>query len=73
MGSVTQLRIVHGAGEPDDVLAKRIDVVSASVRFYDAVLNGRDLEEIDNSEIALFIAIRKYKAAVKRRAKVRTS
>lgn len=73
MASVSQLRIVHGAGEPDDVLAKRIDVVQASVRFYDAVMAGDDLGAIDTAENTFFTAVRRYKSAIKRRQRERTS
>jgi hypothetical protein len=49
----SRLKLIANAGEPDDVLALRIDVV---------------LRAVDDAEIALERAVRKYRRAVKRRA-----
>lgn len=73
MASISSLRLVAGAGEPDDVPAKRIDVVAAAERYYEAAIAGTDFVEIGNAESAFFTAMRRYKAAVKRRQRERAA
>ncbi len=61
----SRLKLIANAGEPDDVLALRIDVVLRAVEWYEAL---GDFAAVDDAEIALERAVRKYRRAVKRRA-----
>lgn len=66
MSSLKSLRLVVTAGEPDSVLALRIDVVSAAQLWYDAY-QGDDYAVVERAEKKLVNAIRKYRRAVDRR------
>jgi hypothetical protein len=61
----SRLKLIANAGEPDDVLALRIDVVLRAVEWYEAL---GDFAAVDDAEIAR--AVRKYRRAVKRRAEL---
>lgn len=67
MTTVNQLKLAANAGDPDSVLALRIDVVKAACEWFEAITVG-DSEKLDDAELALERAARKYKAAVKRRS-----
>lgn len=67
------LKIIANAGEPDDVLALRIDVIAAAVRMVDVWdRTGSENEETwENAHDELADAVHKYNRAVKRRLKAR--
>lgn len=71
MTSVQRLRILAGAGDPDDVLSRRIDVVAAAVALVDSwtggKMDGAHLAAIDGAEDRLAIAVRRYKTSLRRR------
>lgn len=66
MTSIRKLKIAADAGEPDSVLALRIDVVQAAVVWYDT-LNEWNTGLLESAEDKLEVAVRKYKAALKKR------
>jgi ribosome-associated translation inhibitor RaiA len=66
VSTVNQFKLAANAGEPDSVLALRIDVLKAATDWYDTLASG-DFERIDAAETKLERAVRKYKAAVKHR------
>lgn len=79
MTSIRQLKMIHGAGEPDSVLARRIDVVKAAEAYCDAIGSKEALELYDQSWAAydhalteardkLEVAVRRYRRAIKARA-----
>lgn len=71
MTDTRQLRIVAGAGEPDDVLALRIDVVKAACELVKAWGCGQAFNtQIDDAERKLELVVHRYKAAMKRRKRV---
>lgn len=68
MTSIRQLKLVANAGDPDSTLALRIDIVQAAIEWYDTCKDkGPDWDAISKVEDKLERAIRKYKAAVKKR------
>lgn len=77
MTSIRKLKIISGAGEPDDVLGLRIDVVEAAGKVYETHqalmrLRKKDgwpplMEACDNAVTDLVIKYGRYKAALKRR------
>lgn len=71
MTSIRQLKIASDAGEPDSVLALRIDVVAAAVEWHDIASKGMRrpgwLADLDDAEFKLERAVRRYKFALKRR------
>ncbi len=66
MTTLRHLKLAAQAGEPDDVLALRIDVVAAAVAWYEA-LPIADPMALDDAETSLERAVRRYQRAVKRR------
>lgn len=74
MTSIRKLKMIQGAGDPDDVLARRIDVVAAAEKWYDVQsLQDRKREDwvkIEDADDTLKQAVRRYRAAVKSRAKL---
>lgn len=69
MTTINQLKVAGGAGEPDSVLALRIDVIKASLEWSDAV-HTSDFDKIYDAENKLLRAVYKYRAAIKRRSPV---
>lgn len=73
MPTVKQLKIAANAGEPDSVLALRIDVIIAAVAWYNALHKGDTIidsdwaGQLDEAEAKLETVVRRYKAALKRR------
>lgn len=79
MTSIRKLKMLHGAGEPDSVLARRIDVVKAAEAYVDAIGSKEALALYDKSWPAydhaleeakdkLETAVRRYRRALKERA-----
>jgi hypothetical protein len=64
--------VIHGAGDPDDVLVRRIDVVISAVACVEAWGKG-DPGVISEAEDKLEVAVRRYKSAVNKRKKVSRS
>lgn len=75
MTSVTHLRIAGGAGDPDSVPARQLDVVLAAEALIDAQLKAGDdcceetLAAMDLAEHKLELAVRKLRGARKARGK----
>jgi len=67
MTSIRKLRVVANSGEPDEVLARRIDVVKAAQEWYDAHDRSEDLDAMDRTEDTLRSAVRRYRRALARR------
>lgn len=64
--SIRRLRVVANAGEPDEVLARRIDVVKAAQEWYDAH-DSEDYTLHDVADDKLERAVRSYRRALARR------
>jgi hypothetical protein len=72
MTTVRKLQLAANAGEPDSVLARRIDVVAAAVKVVDAWSTfgtTTDLSQLDELENKLTLAVRRYKSALKNRGR----
>lgn len=69
MTSVRHLKFAAGAGEPDAVPARRIDVVAAAEEWQRASVSG-DYERLDKSEFKLDQAVRRYRNAVRDRGRM---
>lgn len=69
MTSVRRLQLIANAGEPDSVLALRIDVVIAACALVEAwgKFSTKNHMDIDPLEHKLEIAVRRYRGAVKQR------
>jgi hypothetical protein len=63
--SIRRLKLTHDAGEADDVLALRIDVVGAATAWAHS-LTGDEVA-IVAAEGRLYRAVRRYEGAVRRR------
>lgn len=66
MTSVRRLKVVAGAGDPDDFLVLRSDVVAAAVGWQEACHSGDEIR-VANAEERLAKIVSKYRAAVRRR------
>lgn len=75
MPSVRQLRLAAGAGETDDVLARRIDVVTAALAWQKTYLKASDGTRQEfahaQNEGLLYQAVCLYQGAVKARRESR--
>lgn len=71
MTSVRMLQLAANAGEPDSVLARRIDVVIAACAVVDAWMKfgTKAHHEIEPTERKLEVAVRRYRGAIKNRRK----
>lgn len=67
MTSIRKLKMVVGAGEPDAVPSRRIDVVAAAEALYDA-MNEDDDYRIVMAQGTLCRSVERYRRAVKARA-----
>ena len=69
MTSVRKLRMAAGAGEPDSVLALRIDLVAAAVLWSEAHGDYEKSTAMQRAlrEDRLILACERYKRAVRRR------
>jgi hypothetical protein len=70
--SLRKLKLAAGAGEPDDVLALRIDVVACAEIWADQLRSPHKddfewAEKLDEMEEKLYRATCRYQAAVARR------
>lgn len=74
MTSIRKLKLIANAGEPDDVLAVRIDVVHAAMKVFEKFAASK----LDNPLVGMPVTqamtdmvrtCRKYKLAVTRRAR----
>lgn len=79
MTSIRKLKMLHGAGDPDSVLSRRIDVVQAAEAYCDAIGSKEALKLYDKSwpaydharseaEDKLELAVRRYRRAIRARA-----
>jgi hypothetical protein len=75
MTSVTKLKLMRGAGAPDSIGPRRLDVVIAAEAFYDAQLamacsdwSQADMRRLDRCEERLRIAIERLRKARARAA-----
>jgi hypothetical protein len=69
MTTVRRIQLVANAGEPDSVLARRVDVVSAAVKLVERWCSATEeptaIRELENN---LVVAVRRYKGAIRRRS-----
>lgn len=70
MTTARQLQILKSADDPEEILPLRIDVVRAAVAWYDAH-QIYDLIRWAAADAELDMRVRKYKAALRRREKLR--
>lgn len=70
MTSIAQIKLAHGAGEPDSVPARHLDVIRAAEALYDAQCAG-DYEAADKAEMRLYTAIERLRKARKANARQR--
>jgi len=66
MTSTRSLKLSANAGDPDAVLALRIDVVAAAVAWYEAMAQS-DVDVLDQTEMRLERAVRRYRRALAKR------
>lgn len=71
MVTIRQLQLIANAGDPDDVLARRIDVVAAALAWHETAKMGydneADRERVDVAAAKLDRACRRYKRAIRQR------
>lgn len=72
--SLRRLKMIAGAGEPDDVIPLRIDIVTIAGQLRDAVSDTQSpwsVREhlINQCHDALCRAVNRYRSAIKRRGK----
>lgn len=72
MTTLRQLKIAANIGEPDSVLALRIDVVTAAVSWYEVLHENKNTDwiwadKLDEAESKLEVAVRRYKTAIRKR------
>lgn len=74
MTTVRKLQLAANAGEPDSVLARRIDVVMRACALVDAWrrFGTKTHTDLDMPEHKLEVAVRRYKGAVKNRERAAT-
>lgn len=63
MATIKTLKLVSSAGDPDSVLARRIDVVASAQKWYDA-RQGDDWGAVATSEDKLVRAVERYRRAL---------
>lgn len=71
MTTVRKLQLAANAGEPDSVLARRIDVVMHACALVAAwhKFGTKNHVDLDMQEHKLEVAVRRYKGALKNRGK----